>query len=247
MLIVYAAVMVLATWLLNYFFRKWLDIVLWPRVSDWWASWSQKRLRNKIQSLEYKLGRPIAGDEIIIYGIEGIFLFWLYVLCFLVANETPGTFPKTLLSLPGTAFLRNVTLPVSDTDLSAWIHLGAFCFPYFTALWLYQRVGVKYRQWKYPNSYQSTLKRRVANLREQFALKYPGAELGLDFDHLKLPAEQIPTMNVEELRLILALQEQLLKVAEVQSQVLKTLLVNSDSLNKLTDLIKRLPNTETKE
>jgi len=78
--LVYAAFGVLGTWILNLFFRKWFDLVLWPRLADWWASLSQRRLREKILSLQYTLHKPPTGEDIILYGLENLFTFLMFLM-----------------------------------------------------------------------------------------------------------------------------------------------------------------------
>src|SRR5580704_14660769 len=52
MAVAYALAVFFGTAIANLLFRKWFDIVLWPRVADWWASRSQARLRKRIEKLE---------------------------------------------------------------------------------------------------------------------------------------------------------------------------------------------------
>ena len=42
----------LLLFLLAPFFRKWVDLVVWPRIADWWASRSQASIRKRIEKLE---------------------------------------------------------------------------------------------------------------------------------------------------------------------------------------------------
>src|ERR1700730_10181013 len=48
------------------FFRKWVDLVAWPRIADWWASLSKKRLLKQIQQLEYQIVKPAIFHDLVI-------------------------------------------------------------------------------------------------------------------------------------------------------------------------------------
>jgi hypothetical protein len=41
--------------LLAPFFRKWVDIVLWPILADWWATRSRGKTKKRIEKLEQRL------------------------------------------------------------------------------------------------------------------------------------------------------------------------------------------------
>jgi hypothetical protein len=171
---IYAVLALVGVWVLNFFFRKWLDLVIWPRVSDRWASWSQSRLRNKIELLEYRLSNPITGEEVIVYGVRGILHLLINVFGFVVCTLTPGTFrlPKQISPAP-------VQLPNSfEIELLAWLRLFTFCMALFVGQWYFYRLSSRYQRWKYPNSYQRGLEKRIAKLKEQFARKYPDAKGG---------------------------------------------------------------------
>jgi hypothetical protein len=162
MAIVYAGCLMLGTWLLNLFFRKWFDIVLWPLLSDTWASWSQKRLQRTILSLEYELSNRISGSDIIIYGLKRAFLWGMYLVLFLGVWALPADF-----HLPNMLSLRSVNLPpsINATELMAWVRIALWAVSYLIALWYYQRLSTKYLHWKYASLYQGRLEKRIATLR----------------------------------------------------------------------------------
>jgi hypothetical protein len=49
MSLLYGFLVLLGTWLLNMFFRKWFDLYLWPKIGDWWASRSKATLLRRIE------------------------------------------------------------------------------------------------------------------------------------------------------------------------------------------------------
>lgn len=154
----FAALCVLATWLLNLLFRKWFDIVLWPRISDWWASWSQRRLKKKITSLEYKLSKPIRGEEVAIFGVRGVLMFLMFQLVFFVGSLPPGTFPK----LP---FSMKLTHSLTDAGEDAWARLLLLGITSFIGFWYSQRLSTQYLQWKCSELHRERLEKRIANLK----------------------------------------------------------------------------------
>src|SRR6185295_7227138 len=64
--------------LLAPFFRKWVDLVIWPRIADWWASRSQEKLKTRIAKLEARLLRisslsPLTDfEDFILWTLMGL-------------------------------------------------------------------------------------------------------------------------------------------------------------------------------
>jgi hypothetical protein len=158
--IVYAVLCVLATWFLNLFFRKWFDIVLWPRISDKWASWSQKRLKNKILALEYELENPLRGEEVIIYGITGLFLLFLNIFPFFILSLPPGSFPKVFSTPP-----TNPPSWFDSKEFVAWFRVYLVSLAALIGMWHFMRLSAKFRRWKYPRQYLKRLEIRIADLK----------------------------------------------------------------------------------
>src|SRR4051794_24427017 len=113
--------------LLTLFFRKWFDIVLWPRLADWWASWSQKRLQRKILLLEYELKSPIRAEEIIIFGLMGIFEFLVFLVFFLLCWLTPTS--------------------LSDLKISVWTRVVSVVLLWVVGQAYSIRLARKFMQW----------------------------------------------------------------------------------------------------
>lgn len=75
----YVAVpLALFLFLLAPFFRKWVDVVLWPKIANWWASRSRLTLQKRILKLEATLTRvealPTLGEfeDLVLRSINGI-------------------------------------------------------------------------------------------------------------------------------------------------------------------------------
>ena len=60
------------------FFRKWVDVVLWPKIANWWASRSRLTLQKRILKLDATLTRvealPTLGEfeQLVLRGINGV-------------------------------------------------------------------------------------------------------------------------------------------------------------------------------
>ncbi len=132
-----------------------------PKIQDWWASWSQRRLQKKIQGLERELRTPLSGEEVIIYGVKGLFQFLLLLFIFSQSWSMPADFhfPK-MLSLQAV----NLRSSINETELVAWIRVAIWAITYFTGLWFFVRVSVKHTYSKNPDLYQDKMKERIAKL-----------------------------------------------------------------------------------
>jgi hypothetical protein len=160
--VLYAALVLFGTWFLNLLFRKWFDLVLWPKIVDWWASWSQRRLENKIRKLERELQNPIKGEEVIIYGLRGLFQVLGYLLAtILIMSPGAVPLPKMLVSTHPT------TLPpsINYDEVLAWCRLVIISVTFLSGLWYAQGLFVRHMHWKYPAGYRDELEKRIANLK----------------------------------------------------------------------------------
>ena len=156
-------------------YRRFSDSYIWPWISDRWASWSQKRLQEKIVKLEYEIGHPLSADDLIIYGIRGT----LHVLGFMVSFFGVWFIPSDF-HLPKMLSLQSVNLPswINETELIAWLRILQWLVAWLvwvTALWYYMRLSKKHLDWKYPNIYLVRRQERIARLKEALARKYPNA------------------------------------------------------------------------
>lgn len=79
MAVIGTLLIVVATWLLNQFSRKWFELVLWPKIVDLWASHSNARLLPLIGILERQLVEaeklPLLSEaeDIVLDGIARIY------------------------------------------------------------------------------------------------------------------------------------------------------------------------------
>jgi hypothetical protein len=95
---IYAFVALLGTWLLNLFFRKWFDLVLWPALQDWFSRRSQKRLNQRIALLDdqlkaieplWKFSEPewtIYQAQSLTFTLLGLLTHVMCGLCFLLLS-----------------------------------------------------------------------------------------------------------------------------------------------------------------
>jgi hypothetical protein len=103
----FALLTTLFLFLLAPFFRKWVDLVIWPRIADWWASRSRVALEKRVLKLEAILTRieplPILTEfeNLVLRSINGIFgMLTMMPIIALVAYIGVFSEPTLLLSFP---------------------------------------------------------------------------------------------------------------------------------------------------
>jgi hypothetical protein len=133
-----------------------------PKFQDWLAAWSQRRLQKKIWGLEREVSNPITGEEVVIYGLNGILHFLLNLLAFLVVWFTPGNF-----HLPRVLSSESINSPSSlnEAALLAWLRIFVWALTLLTGSWYYVNLSTKNLHLKYPRLYQGKLEKRIANLK----------------------------------------------------------------------------------
>jgi hypothetical protein len=68
----------LALFILAPFFRKWVDLVFWPKLADWWAVRSRRQTVKRIQKLEKQLSEvaPLRVltdfEEMVLASVSGL-------------------------------------------------------------------------------------------------------------------------------------------------------------------------------
>jgi hypothetical protein len=133
-----------------------------PKIQDWWASWSQRRLKKKIHGLERELGNPITADDIIIYGLKGVLHTLLNLFAFLIAWFTPDTF-----HLPGVLSSGPNSPSANETELLVWLRIYVWAVTILMGWWYYTRLFLKHLHWKYPALYQPKVEQRIINLKAE--------------------------------------------------------------------------------
>ena len=67
------------------FFRKWIDLVVWPKLADWWASRSRSTIEKRITKLERLLAQiePLPSltdfEDIVLRGLAGIIAYIMII------------------------------------------------------------------------------------------------------------------------------------------------------------------------
>jgi hypothetical protein len=87
---VYGSLAVLGTWILNLIFRKWFDVVVWPRIADWWSARSIRAIKRQIAKLERQLQRPQTFEDIVLrlFKLALGAVWWIAIgLTFVIASE----------------------------------------------------------------------------------------------------------------------------------------------------------------
>jgi hypothetical protein len=153
--LIYAVFGVLGTWLLNLFFRKWFDLVLWPRLADWWASRSRSKTEQRIRKLEGALSRieslPILSDyeDMVLRGLFGVLILL-----------------TILPPLGQVAYLMAFAGPMSLLGPQTF---AEFVFGLWTFLFIAMGIGmgqtiVKFRQER-SSAYRATLRENIDKLK----------------------------------------------------------------------------------
>ena len=124
----YVAVpLALFLFLLAPFFRKWVDVVLWPKIANWWASRSRLTLQKRILKLEATLTRvealPTLGEfeDLVLRSINGIVAL-LVIIPLLAAMAYVIAFCDPAFSLIPKDWYRQVLLL-----LLAFVHCLTGC------------------------------------------------------------------------------------------------------------------------
>jgi hypothetical protein len=90
------------------FFRKWVDIVVWPRIANWWATRSLLKLQTRILVLEedlrlMKACQPLTPFEVLVLAAIKSILWSLLsgfpcagLILYLVLNDFPSYSPSQL-------------------------------------------------------------------------------------------------------------------------------------------------------
>jgi hypothetical protein len=128
------------------FFRKWVDLVIWPKLSDWWSSRSIRTIQRQINKLEKQLKKPQIFDDVVFRLFKSVLLAITFIAFGLVAlvaalDQRVGWI-RTLLQFQS----------------MAWFILAGW-----NAQWGYLLAAVAQRQ--EPEQYDQDFKSRIERLK----------------------------------------------------------------------------------
>jgi hypothetical protein len=96
----------LVLFLLAPFFRKWVDLVLWPKLANWWVSRSRSKTERRIKRLESQLARieslPLLTEfeKMVLSGFIGIYMIAGMVLATAVMIDFMSIYERHLNHVP---------------------------------------------------------------------------------------------------------------------------------------------------
>jgi hypothetical protein len=138
------------------FFRKWIDLVVWPKVSDWWARRSIAAIKQQIRLLQIKVDyRPglFSAFHLAIQRLFGV----LSLLALCMAIHAGGDFASGEPSLTAVAWLKahpgvakllrfSFHLLIASPIIMAWISAIDVKIAYLKAIgWEEYEAGIKER------------------------------------------------------------------------------------------------------